>query len=151
MFALIRKLFIKRKDIAFIDGDQDLDLNIFVYKKYLLNTRTIFIRQQDKKANPPRKLKSLHKLETLYLNNFSKKKEIVDKCIAIYIHKVLTEGYNNITVVSSDYDFIDIFRLIITLETLPTHIKFRLIIPNPIGKTASLPDKYYNIEVVKIH
>lgn len=149
MFSFFRKIFIKERSIAFIDGDQDLNLSILIYNKYLQETKTIFIRQMPENANPPKKLKNLSKLNSIYLSGFSTKKEIVDKCIAIYIHKAIIEGYTNITVVSSDYDFVDIFKLMSVINHAYAHIKFKLIIPHPLGKLSVLPHNVQNIEIIK--
>jgi len=140
------------KQIAFIDGDQLLINSIEIYNKYLLNDNgeVIYIRQLFSGAKPPKKVQKMANIEPLYLTGFTPGKEIVDKCIAIYMQKVLSEGYNHITVVSSDYDFIEIFRLLLIVDNRAKNVKFRMIIPKPVGRLKMLSNQVDNIEIIKL-
>ena len=60
----------------------------------------------------------------------------VDKFIFGYIQTAIGKGYTDITIISSDYDFIDIFHMSNQLNTKV--ISFTLIIPRRIGRLKQL-------------
>lgn len=96
-------------------------------------------------------LTKLVDVNKIYLVGYSKGKEVVDKFIGAYIQKALSDGYTDITVVSSDYDFIDIFKMALVLNpTIDNNVSFRMIIPKPKGRLAALPTKVCNIDVIRM-
>lgn len=143
----IKEYFKRDKSIAFIDGDQPIPPLLEVYNKYLKNTETHFVRAILSDANPPKALKKTG-FNKIYLRDLSAGKECTDKFIAAFIQKSLQEGYTNITVVSSDYDFVDIFKMAAQLNP-NAKVSFRLIVPRAEGKLKEIPNKFMNIEIVK--
>lgn len=144
------KRFSKSRKIAFLDGDQPLPGIISAYQKYLVGTETHLIRQMTG-DNTPKILKTLtDDVNQIFLSGYSTRKEVTDKFIGAYIQKVLAEGYTDITVVSSDYDFIDIFKMAVQLNPTASAVTFRLIVPTVKGAALNaLPAQLLNIEVVK--
>lgn len=148
---LFSKWFKKaEKKIAFLDGDQDLKKILAAYKKYLIGTETHLIRLQADSHLEPKQLRNIPALNKIYLSGYTRGKEIVDKFIGAYIQKSVQEGYTHITVVSSDFDFIDIFKMAVILNPEATNITFRIIVPNVQGRMCDMPDKVANIEIVKL-
>jgi hypothetical protein len=143
------------KKIAFLDGDQALVGIVGAYQKYLIGTETHLVRaltgisNGDPKSREPKILRDLD-INKIYLDGYTKGKEIVDKFIGAYIQKAIGDGYKHITVVSSDYDFIDIFKMAVVLNPMATDVTFRIIVPHAQGKLAEMPDQVANIEVVRI-
>jgi hypothetical protein len=143
--------FFKTKRIAFLDGDQPLPGVLAAHAKYLRGIETHLIRQQTYDANEPKVLRELDQglgIDKIYLRGYKTGKEVTDKFIGAYIQKSITEGYREITVVSSDYDFIDVFKMAVQMDSSAAKITFRLIVPNPQGKLAKLTGKVMNIEVI---
>jgi predicted RNA-binding protein with PIN domain len=140
----------KEKRIAFIDGDQVLDQLLNAYSKHVAetNTETHFIKL-GAFDNTPKKLKKFPEINEVYLTGFTKKKEVTDKYIAAFINKAINEGYNHITVISSDYDFIDIFKMAVILDDKASKLVFRMIMPKMLGRASHLPSKIANIEIIK--
>jgi hypothetical protein len=143
------KLLKRKKKIAFIDGDQDLDPLLNAYETYLAgtNTETHFVRLRSTN-NEPKKLRNVA-FNRIYIDGTAGK-ECVDKFIAAYIQKAVSERYDEITVVSSDYDFIDIFKMAVVVDPTASEITFRIIIPVARGRIKELPAKVANITVVKV-
>ncbi len=100
-------------------------------------------------AKPPRCLKDTPDINKIYLRGYTTGKEVADKFIGAYIQKSIHDGYNDITVVSSDYDFIDIFKMAMLLNPSAKNLTFRIIVPNAQGRIADMPDRVANIEVVR--
>ena len=149
MFNWFRK---KEKRIAFIDGDQAISAYLSAYEKHIANTNTEthLIRIKKLEDAEPKRLRKIdEKINKIYLEGFTARKEVVDKFIVAYIQKSIASGYNHITVVSSDYDFIDIFKMATMLDEKSSNITFRLIIPYAQGRLLELPEKMLNIEIIK--
>lgn len=149
MFSWFRK---KEKRIAFIDGDQSIHGYLKAYDDHIAgtDTETHLIRMKKAQDNEPKRLRKIdEKINKIYLDGFTSKKEVVDKFIGAYIQKAIADGYNDITVVSSDYDFVDIFKMAMIMDKKTAKVNFRLIVPNPQGKMNDLSEKNLNIEIVK--
>ena len=140
------------KSIAFLDGDQDLKSMVAAHSMYLKGIETHLVRVQDPKNNEPKVLRKVIGINKIYLvPEYKTGKEIVDKFIGAYIQKSVSEGYNHITVVSSDYDFIDIFKMALVLNPdIADDVTFRIIVPHPMGTLKRCPPKLRNIEVVRM-
>lgn len=140
----------KERKIAFIDGDQAIDKALAAYDKYVANTgtETHFIRIKRDAEREPHVLRGRTDLNKIFLT-YSSGKEVVDKFIAGYIQRALSEGYTHITVISNDYDFIDIFKMAVQINDSATKVTFSLIAPNATGRLANLPPKVANIDVIK--
>lgn len=140
----------KEKRIAFIDGDQSLYHVLSSYHKHIKDTptETHFIKcgAYDSK---PRRLKKYPEINEVYLSGFTAGKEITDKYIAAFINKAINDGFNHITVISSDYDFIDIFKMAVILDEKNINITFRMIMPVAKGRAKQLPAKIANIEIIR--
>lgn len=152
MLQKIRNWFRKSRKIAFLDGDQNIPSTIKAYTKYLANTGTEvhLIRMKPDGCKEPKALRNLDDtINKIYLSGYSTGKEVVDKFIAAYIQRAVIEGYDQITVVSSDYDFIDIFKMAVQVNPQAGQVTFRIIIPNVRGRLAELPEQVFNIEVIK--
>ena len=154
MIKVFRKWFgiARDKKIAFLDGDRPLPGIIDAYKKYLIGTETHLVRAytESKSNREPHILRHLGAdINKIYLSGYSTGKEIVDKFIAAYIQKALQDGYTHITVVSSGYDFIDIFKMAVTLNPGMSKVMFRMIVPRPQGRLDESME-LANIEIVKM-
>lgn len=83
---------------------------------------------------------------------FPPEKEIVDKYISIASQQAIDDGCSKITVISSDYDFIDIFRML-QIANPTKAIEFTLIAPSPSGRLDSLiqagGSKYNQISIIR--
>lgn len=142
-------LFKKTKKIAFLDGDQPLASILALYTKYLTGTETHLIRQSIPGHLEPHKLRD-QTFNKIYLTGFRYGKETVDKYIGAFIQKSIADGYTDITVVSGDYDFIDIFKIAIQLNPTAKNVVFRMIVPsNCTGKVFENHATINNIEIVK--
>ena len=136
--------FTKRKAVSkpklvLLDGDQPLLEILKSYTRYIEphdNQETYFIQLADVSSKGPKVLKYYPKITRILLSGFSSGKEIVDKYIFGYIQTAISNGYTDITVISSDYDFIDIFRMSNRLNVKV--ISFTLIIPRRAGRLKSL-------------
>lgn len=129
--------------IAFIDGDQlALDL-LKAYEKHIkpLNITTYFVAMGQKNSRPPKMLKKYPELKLKRLIGFSSKKEVTDKFIAMFIQKAISDGLDEIYVVSSDYDFIEIFKMALEINH-EIQIKMTLIIPNPQGRLKNISENF---------
>jgi hypothetical protein len=145
----------RERRIAFIDGDQSLPDVLRAHQKYIVgtNTETHLVRlitpQKDRDAEP-RILRNLVGINKIYLGGFSTGKEVTDKFIGAYIQKAINDGYTHISVISSDYDFIDIFKLAIVLDERAKQLTFRMIVPTKASKKLNeMPDRLLNIEIVR--
>lgn len=143
--------FRKPKKIAFIDGDQAIHQVLNAYDKYVAGTgtETHFIRMKEEGHNEPKALRKYKDLNRIFLAGMTAKKEVVDKFIGAYIQRAVSEGYKEITVISSDYDFIDIFKMAVQVDPNASKVTFRMIIPKAQGRAAELPTKMLNIEIIK--
>lgn len=144
------------KKIVFIDGDQTTNDMILIYKKYFLEDEieTIFIRFVPKGSNPPSCLKSFShypNFKIQLLKNFTAGKEVVDKYITALIQKAVLDGYTDINVISGDYDFVDIFRLVSMTQELKEDISFSLFIPKvpKESRLAKCGNKIFNVRIIK--
>lgn len=148
---LARFFPVKCKKIAFIDGDQPIPLLLKAYDEHIAGTgtETHFIRLLAKGTAEPKALRKIDSFNKIYLEGLTSGKEVVDKFIGAYIQRAVSEGYSEITVVSSDYDFIDIFKMAVQVDPSAASITFRMIIPRAVGRLADLPPKIMNIEIVK--
>lgn len=150
MFNWFRR---KEKRIAFIDGDQPIQQYMDSYVKHVAdsNTDTYLIRLKKTTDNEPKRLRKIDKrINKIYLSHLTGQKEVVDKFICGYIQKAIANGYKHITVISSDYDFIDIFKMsLIINDDVTDKVKFRLIVPKASGRMLELPDQILNIEIIK--
>lgn len=157
MFSkLIKRLLTAHnKKIAFIDGDQAIDKALAAYDKYVANTgtETHFIRlAPPPHHNEPKVLKKLlqerNNINKMYVEGTAGK-EVVDKFIAGYIQRAVAEGYSEITVISNDYDFIDIFKMAAQINERAQEVTFRIISPSAKGRLAEMPATVSNINVVR--
>lgn len=151
MIKNLIKLFKPRRKIAFIDGDQSIPESLAAYNEHVANTgtETYFIRLKDARHGEPRAMRKVEGINKIYLSGMTSKKEVVDKFISAYIQRAVSEGYSEITVISSDYDFIDIFKMAVQVDPRAMNITFRMIIPMARGRLENLPDKIMNIEIIK--
>lgn len=150
MIAKFLSLFTRKvRRIAFLDGDQALPGILAVHHKYLLGIETHLVRLTHATHAEPKCLRNVTGINKIYLSGYSTSKEVTDKFIGAYIQKAVQDGYTEVTVVSSDYDFIDIFKMAVVLNPSATSIKFRMIVPAAQGKLADLPEKVANIEVIR--
>ncbi len=139
-----------KQKLVLLDGDQPLLETLAAYSKYiepLKNCETYFIQLADIASKGPKVLKYYPNINSILLSRFSPGKEIVDKYIFGYIQTAISKGYTDITIISSDYDFIDIFQMSNLLND-NRNIKFCLIIPRPIGKLKNLKSGE-NITIIK--
>ena len=140
------------KKIAFIDGDQPLTEVLKAYHKHVANTgtETHLIRATTAGHGEPRQLRSENDFNKIYLEGMSGKKEVTDKFIAGFIQKAVSDGYTHITVISSDYDFIDIFKMAVMIDPHASEVTFRIIVPHGQGRLKNLPNQIANVQVVKM-
>lgn len=148
MISRLKSLFVRNKKIAFIDGDQDLFKALVAYQKYIANTgtETHLVRLGE---GEPKILRKHSDINKIFLSGLTARKEVTDKFIGAYIQKAVSDGYSEITVISNDYDFIDIFKMAIQIDSTASKVTFRMIMPNARGRAAELPSKLLNIEVVR--
>lgn len=143
----------KSKKIAFLDGDNPLPHILSVYEKHLKGIETHLVRALAQEDKEPKILKKAPEaINKIYLRGLTKGKEITDKFIGAYIQKAIQDGYTEITVVSMDYDFIDIFKMAVILNPLATNVLFRIIVPsvpNQHGKLYEPLEKIHKISVVR--
>jgi len=159
MFKTIAKWFTREqlpevKKIAFIDGDQPLPEVLAAYEQYVANTSTeTHLVRAFSGGKPPRILtKDEHKeINKVYLRGYATGKEVTDKYIAAMIQKAVADGYNHITVISSDYDFLDIFKMAVQISPSLKTATMRLIVPRAAGKMARVGARVANIDVIKMH
>ena len=144
----------RERKIAFIDGDQSLPDVLRAYQKHVANTNTEthlvrLMTQHSGRNVEPNILRTLENVNKIYLEGFTTGKEVTDKFIGAYIQKAINDGYTHITVVSSDYDFIDIFKMAAIVDKDASKLTFRMVIPNAKGRVRELPDQLLNIEIIK--
>lgn len=144
-------IFRKPKKIAFIDGDQNIPQMLKAYTKYVANTgtETHFIKLKEENHNEPKVLKKYQDMNKIFLSGMTSGKEVVDKFIGAYIQRAVSEGYKEITVISCDYDFIDIFKMAVRVDPNASKVTFRMIIPKAQGRACELPSQLLNIEIIK--
>ena len=137
-FFTQRKIEPKPK-LVLLDGDQPLLEILAAYTKYIEkqdNCETYFVQLADVTSRGPKVLKYYPNIKRILLSQFYPGKEIVDKFIFGYIQTAIGKGYTDITIISSDYDFIDIFHMSNQLNIKV--ISFTLIIPRRIGRLKQL-------------
>ena len=142
--------FRKPKRIAFLDGDQPLPGILHAYDTYLKGIETHLVRLKENDQNEPKILRKTTGINKIYLSGYTAGKEVTDKFIVAYIQKAVHDGYKDITVVSSDYDFIDAFKMSVQLNPSASNISFRMIIPDAIGKLKECPNQISNIQIIKM-
>lgn len=139
------------KKIAFLDADQPLPGVLSAYNAHLADTNTEvhLVRMRLTGTNEPKRLRDIDSsIIKTYLEDVDSA-EAVDKFITAGIQRAVSDGYQEITVVSSDYGFLDIFKMITIINQDAIKIKFRLIVPVARGKLANVPNQVMNIEVIK--
>lgn len=149
MLTKLLNLFKRSRKIAFLDGDQPLPGILAAHRKHLLGIETHLIRLTGPNTGEPRVLRNITNINKIYLTGYTTGKEVTDKFIGAYIQKALQDGCTDITVVSSDYDFIDVFKLAVLLNPAASTVTFRLIVPAAKGRLEELPENLLNIEIVK--
>jgi hypothetical protein len=154
MLTKLKSFFTKKqsiKKIAFIDGDQEHKRTLAAYLLHVVDTDTeTHLIRAGSKTDVPRAYRHHKEINQICLKGYTSGKEIVDKYIGAYIQKAITEGYSHITVISSDYDFIDIFKMAVVLNPEACDVTFKMIVPNALGRVAKLPAQIANIEIVKL-
>ena len=118
------------KTITFIDGDQASRDLLSCYEQHIepLNSEVHYVTV----GTIPNVLKPFVYSDNVVLTQlegFIKGKETTDKYIAAHIVKSLNQGYTKINVVSNDYDFLDIFKMVSMIEDCPDKIDFTLYMP----------------------
>lgn len=122
------------KSVVFIDGDQNLAqlkrALPFVGKGPHVSWIT--------SGTVPNYVKK-HNIKFVCLSSVSSHgKETSDKYIGIAIQQAVSSGITNITVVSSDYDFVDIFKMVSMLN-LTVQLNFTLVAPAAKGRLVDHP------------
>ena len=142
------------KRIAFMDGDQPMAGLVSAYNQYIANTNTeTHIVRLSNGGATPKNLKNFTgdgHVNKVFLDGFKTGKEVVDKFIGAYIQRAISEGYTHISVISSDYDFIDIFKMAVKIDENAKNVSFHMIVPNPMGSIRSAPNKIANITITKM-
>ena len=150
MIKLLKKFFRKEKRIAFLDGDQPIPAILSAFDRYVKGTKTqtYLIRLQPAKHDEPKSLRNIDPdINKVYLQGYRTGKEATDKFIGQWIQKALTDGYTHITVVSSDYDFIDTFKMCAQLNDVE-EITFRLIVSMHAEQIDKYKSKVTNVEII---
>jgi hypothetical protein len=131
--------------IAFIDGDQPITqiLKSYAYHLKPKKIKTHFVTLRQANTCPPRALNQYPELVLNFLTGFTRKKEVTDKFIAMLVQKAINDGYTEIYIVSSDYDFIDIFKMAIEINEC-IEIRLVLIVPDAQGKMKNLKENINN-------
>ncbi len=137
------------KRIAYLDGDQSITEIVQAYHKYLHDIETHCVRVMS--GLPPKQLEKETGFNKIYLQGYRKGKEVTDKFISACIQKAVTDGYKEITVVSGDYDFIDIFKMAIQLNPNITDVTFRMIVPSKHLNSKDHTVQNSAIQIVKMH
>ena len=150
---LVEKLFGKKnRSIAFLDGDQPIPGILNAYQKHLAGKvdETHLIRLKADDQNEPKPLRKVTDINKVYLSGLTSGKEVVDKFIGAGIQKAVADGYTKIIVVSSDFDFIDLFKMAAMLDRRCESITFTLIVPKAQGRLAeAVGTQVNNIKVIK--
>ena len=151
ILGFVKNLLCAKKSAAFIDGDQDLQAAIAAHNTHIKGKydEIYFVRLAPAPGcNPPKLLKKLEGAEKIFVEG-SSGKEVVDKFIAGYIHRAVSEGFTEIAVLSNDFDFIDIFKMAAQINPRCEKVTFRLIAPKACGRLKDFESSVTNIEVVK--
>lgn len=120
------------KRIAFLDGDQSWPALLRAKNQFLSGVECHFIKLVGVDQNESKELAKVKDLNKIYLRGYKTGKEVCDKYIAAAIQKAVSDEYTEITVISSDYDFIDIFRMVVEINTdmgVMDDVSFKLILP----------------------
>lgn len=141
----------KAKRIAFLDGDNPLPQVLACHSKYLIGIETHLIRAMGIECPEPKILYNTKNINKIYLRGMALGKEVTDKFIGAYIQKAIQDGYTEITVVSQDYDFIDIFKMAVLLNPEAAKLSFRIIVPilHKGSKLSEMPAQVANISVIR--
>lgn len=142
--------------VVFIDGDQSpveslRSYSVHTANKNLADARVEFVLALKGITRPPKKIRRHKAITVTALRDFKAGKEAVDKYIAIAAQKAIDEGYTKISVISSDYDFIDIFRML-QLANKDCLVEFTLIAPDPKGRLENMiqsGSEYNQIKMVR--
>ena len=154
LITWVRGLFCEPqvRKIAFIDGDQSLPELLECYEQCIQGTKTdtFFIRAMAEGVNPPKIMKKFKDVTSVMLIGYTAGKEVVDKYIGASIQKAINDGYTEITVISGDYDFIDIFKMAMKIDERANNVTFKMIVPrNATKKKVAIPKQNLNINVLK--
>ena len=120
--TFISSLFIqKTKEIVFIDGDQHQAGCMRTFHHLYGDKETVLVRQVAVSPSGEYNIPVVYKNKSssfrfVFLSEYRSGKETCDKYVAAAIQKAVAEGYRKITVVSNDYDFVEIFRMIAELN-----------------------------------
>lgn len=149
----IRSLFCEPqvRKIAFIDGDQPLPGLLECYEQCIQGTKTdtFFIRVMAEGNHPPKIIKKFKDVTSVMLVGYTAGKEVVDKYIGASIQKAIADGYTEITVISGDYDFIDIFKMAMKIDERANNVKFNMIIPRNATEKKNVTLSKLNINILK--
>jgi hypothetical protein len=116
----------QNKSKIFIDGDVITGDTLSLLDNNYLDKDITFVRMFNQTERDPRLIRDRN-FNVVRLRNFNKSKETTDKYIAMAVMKAICNGITNITVVSQDSDFLDIFELI-NLQ-IEVECKFTLVLP----------------------
>ena len=166
LFSCISSFFSTRASIhplpysrlIIFDGDQSINPIMKVHDKIISKipkdkVRIEFVKMHYIGESPPKILKKFPHINFVPLSGFSAKKEVVDKWIGIRIQQAIDAGCQQISVVSSDFDFVDIFRMILMMNPTKKNLNFTLIAPKPIGKLNAAIGQdavFKNISIIKV-
>lgn len=117
----------QEKGCVFIDGDGGVPQLMDAFDKYAKGSEAYFVRQCSKDCEP-RIMRDREDFNKIFLAGMKTRKEATDKFIAMMLQQKIRDGYSNFTVISSDTDFVDIFKMAI-IANPEMNFKFRFIIP----------------------
>jgi uncharacterized LabA/DUF88 family protein len=139
------------KRIAYMDGDQDITGLKCAYHKHLHGVETHLVRTVNNNTDkPPRQLECENGFNKIYLRGYRSGKEVTDKFIGASIQKAVSEGYKEITVVSGDYDFVDIFKMALALNPDVIGLTFRMIVLGGHTNSKDYSNVHPAIQIVKM-
>lgn len=155
MFSTVKQWLFGVKDviagtrkIAFIDGDQFTNKNMSIYRTHILKKG--YECQFITASNIPKKVTKEKRINITRLHGFRAGKEATDKYISAYMQKSIGEGYNDILIVSSDYDFVDIFKMTAMLNTDAKTLKFTLVVPDSGRWTPKQTEHAKHVDIVRV-
>lgn len=139
------------KHIAYMDGDQSIADIKRAYHTHLHGVETHLVRTVNgKDFKPPRQLEYEKGFNKIYLRGYRAGKEVTDKFIGAMIQKAVSEGYREITVVSGDYDFVDIFKMALALNPDAIGLTFRMIVLGVHTNSKDYSNVHPAIQIVKM-
>lgn len=137
------------KTITFIDGDQANRELLNCYTKHIepldSEVHYVTVTPIPKAVNP---IFHSDKVTLTELKGFFKGKESTDKYIAAHIIKSISQGFTKINVISNDYDFLDIFKMVVMIEECPDNIDFTLYMPTRMESKKGDTISVKNIKIV---